>query len=542
MNKLKISFYFLFFTLIFASCKKSEQVDLSSLQTYHHVAIPLVSAEIDIEDMLERDTGDIISTGNDGELFLAYVTPPTYISASEIVEIPEQSFSISVNPAPQNLPALNNSISYADTNINAFTFPSGEELTAIEFSQGILTINIVNNLSHEVVLNITIPSLVDNLGGYFSDVLTAPANNPAVTQANLSNYVFDLTKGSLGFNEMVVYLDVTINGSGSPISTTDDLTFSFSMDNLEFSTILGDIKYQEFDLGSIPLEIDIFSNSESAVEFLLTNPEIKHTIQNSFGFTANMGMQAMYYEDLQGNLIGNVLYDSSASGNLQPAPFYFPTIQQPLVQGDSVISVIAMNATNSTINELINSTPKSIVSNPVVVVNADSTITNNNFILSTSKISVSTEITLPLEGYAGGWVMGDTIPFDFKVDELFSSETDIDSAVIKFSTINGWPVEVNFTLELLDSNMNLLSSIADGEMVLESATLDANGRVIEDSQQKVTLLGCNESCVDNLNQTKFVILLVTAGTSDYDNQQSVKIYSDYKLQLSMALLISGRMF
>ncbi len=542
MNKLKISFYFLFFTLIFASCKKSEQVDLSSLQTYHHVAIPLVSAEIDIEDMLERDTGDIISTGNDGELFLAYVTPPTYISASEIVEIPEQSFSISVNPAPQNLPALNNSISYADTNINAFTFPSGEELTAIEFSQGILTINIVNNLSHEVVLNITIPSLVDNLGGYFSDVLTAPANNPAVTQANLSNYVFDLTKGSLGFNEMVVYLDVTINGSGSPISTTDDLTFSFSMDNLEFSTILGDIKYQEFDLGSIPLEIDIFSNSESAVEFLLTNPEIKHTIQNSFGFTANMGMQAMYYEDLQGNILGNVLYDSSASGNLQPAPFYFPTIQQPLVQGDSVISVIAMNATNSTINELINSTPKSIVSNPVVVVNADSTITNNNFILSTSKISVSTEITLPLEGYAGGWVMGDTIPFDFKVDELFSSETDIDSAVIKFSTINGWPVEVNFTLELLDSNMNLLSSIADGEMVLESATLDANGRVIEDSQQKVTLLGCNESCVDNLNQTKFVILLVTAGTSDYDNQQSVKIYSDYKLQLSMALLISGRMF
>jgi hypothetical protein len=89
--------------------------------------------------------------------------------------------------------------------------------------------------------------------------------------------------------------------------------------------------------------------------------------------------------------------------------------------------------------------------------------------------------------------------------------------------------------------MNLLSSIADGELVLQSATLDANGKVIADSEQKVTLLGCDESCVDNLNQTKFVILLVTAGTSDYDNQQSVKIYSDYKLQLSMALLISGRM-
>jgi len=542
MKRLKKLLYILFFALIFASCKKSDQVDLSSLQTYHHVAIPLVSAEIDVEDMLERDTGDIISTGTDGELFLAYVTPPTSINASEIVEIPDQSISISVNPATQNLPSLNNSITYGDTNVNTFTFPSGEELTSIEFSQGILTIDIVNNLSHEVVVSITIPSLVDDQGGYFSDVLTAPANNPAVTQANLTNYMFDLTKGNIGYNEMVVYLDITINGSGSPINTTDDLTFSFSMDNLEFSTILGDIKYQQFDLGSIPLEIDIFSNSESAVQFLLTNPKIEHTIQNSFGFTANMGMQSMYYEDLQGVFLGDVLYDSAAAGNLQPAPFYFPTIEQPSNQGDSVTSIITMDATNSTINELINSTPKSIVSNPVVVVNADSTITNNNFISSSSKISVSTEITLPLEGYAGGWVMGDTIPFDFKVDELFSSETDIDSAVIKFSTSNGWPVEVNFTLELLDSNMNLLSSIADGELVLQSATLDANGKVIEDSEQKVTLLGCDESCVDNLNQTKFVILLVTAGTSDFDNQQSVKIYSDYKLQLSMALLISGRMF
>ena len=542
MKKINKFLYFLYLTLIFTSCKKTDEIDLSTLQTYHHVAIPLVSAEIDVEDMLERDTGDIISTGTDGELFLAYVTPPTTINASEIIDIPDQTFSISVNPAPQNLPSLINSISYSDTNINAFTFPLGEELSSIEFSQGILTIEILNNLSHEVVLEITIPSLVNSQGNFFSDILTASANNPAVTQANLSNYTFDLTKGSLGFNEMVVYLEVTINGSGSSINTTDDLTFSFTMDNLEFSSIFGDIKYQQFDLGSIPLPLDIFSNSESAVQFLLTNPEIKHTIQNSFGFTANMGMQSMYYEDLQGGFLGNVLYDSSASGNLQAAPFYFPAIEQPASQGDSVTSIITMNAANSTINELINSTPKSIISSPVVVVNADSTITNNNFILSSSNISVSTEITLPLEGYAGGWVMGDTIPFDFKVDELFSSQTDIDSAVIKFSTTNGWPIEVDFTLQLLDSNFNLLSSIADGEMVLQSATLDANGRVVQDSEQKVTLLGCDESCVDNLNETKHVILLVTAGTSDYDNQQSVKIYSDYKLQLSMSLLISGRMF
>ena len=75
--------------------------------------------------------------------------PPTSINASEIVDIPEQNFSISVNPATQkSTTSLNNSISYIDTSINTFTFPSGEELTSIDFSQGILTIEIDNNLSH----------------------------------------------------------------------------------------------------------------------------------------------------------------------------------------------------------------------------------------------------------------------------------------------------------------------------------------------------------------------------------------------------------
>lgn len=541
MNMLHKSFAGLLLSIILFSCNKGEQVDLSTLQTYHNVAIPLISAEIDVEDMLQGDTGNIISTGNNGELFLAYVTPTTTINAGEIVDIPDQSFSVSVNPAPSTLPVFTGSVNFQDTNVNTFSFPNGEELTSIVFSQGILTINIVNDLSHEVVLSITIPSLVDDQGNSYNDNLVANANNSAVTQANLSNYTFDLTKGANGHNDMVVYLDVTINGSGSPINVSDNLSFSFSMDNLEFEAIYGDLKYQQFDLGSVPLEIDIFKNSENAIDFLLTNPEIKHTIQNSFGFKANMGMQQMYYEDLQGVFLADILYDSSASGNLQAAPFYFPTIQQPIVEGDSVNSILSMNASNSSIDQLINATPKQIISNPVVVVNADSTITNNNFVLSSSEISVSTEITLPLEGYAGGWQMGDTIPFDFKVDELYTSETEISEAVIKFVTTNGWPLEVTFTLKLLDSAYNELSSIADSTVVIQSGNLDANGRV-ESSSVTITELACDEGCVDNLNETKHVILLVTASTSDYNNQQSVKIYNDYKLGLSMALLISGRIF
>jgi len=535
----------IFLALIFvASCKKSEQIDLTTLQTYHNVAIPLVSAEIDVADMLEADTGDVISTGGSGELFLAYTSPDVNINAGEIISVPDESFSVQIAPAAAagigSLPSFSANASFQDTSTSAFTFPNNEELTSIDFSQGILTISITNSLSHDVSLTITIPSL-QNAGVIYSDNLTAAANNTAITQANLSNYIMDLTQGGLGFNELLIYLDVNVTGSGAPINVADQVTIDFSLNGMDFDVIYGDLKHQQFDLDAEEIAFNIFQNSSSAIDFQLTNPEIKLTIDNSFGFSALIGMDSMYYEDLSGSFIDNILYDSSSSGNLAAAPFYFPIIPKPNSQGATTTTVISMNANNSSIDQLINATPKQMVSSPIVAINADTTVVNSNYVLSSSELNMSTEITLPLEGFAGGWMMGDTLPFDFKVDELFSSETSINEAVIKFVTTNGWPVEVGFTLLLLDSSQNILTSIANQEMIIESGVLDANGKVVTPTV-KPTELFCDSNCVNNLNQTKYVIISVEANTSDYTNQQAVKIYEDYKLGISMALLVSGRMF
>ena len=200
MNSIIKVIYGLLISLAIFSCKKNETVDLSTLQTFHNLAIPLVSAEIDVQDMLEGDTGDIISTGVNGELFLAYVTPTTTINASEIVEIPDQNFSSTISlpnipPFSYHIPSFSVNHTFQDTTTNTLSFPNGEELDSIFFSQGILTISITNNLSHEVELNLTIPSLVNAFGGSYNDILVANANNTALTQVNLSNYTFYLTEG-----------------------------------------------------------------------------------------------------------------------------------------------------------------------------------------------------------------------------------------------------------------------------------------------------------------------------------------------------------
>ena len=165
---------------------------------------------------------------------------------------------------------------------------------------------------------------------------------------------------------------------------------------------------------------------------------------------------------------------------------------------------------------------------------------SQNFVKSFG--SVSTEITLPLEGYAEGWIMRDTIPFNAKVDELFSSETSIDSAIIKFTTTNYFPLDVKVDLILLDSTgLNPIDTIASNKLIIESGVIDANGKITT-AQAKLTTLPCDGSCVDNLNNTRFIVLRLSIGTTGVGAGQSVKIYEDYNIELDISLSISGRMF
>ena len=78
-------------------------------------------------------------------------------------------------------------------------------------------------------------------------------------------------------------------------------------------------------------------------------------------------------------------------------------------------------------------------------------------------------------------------------------------------------------------------------MIIESGVTDANGRV-ETPTEKVTELFCDSTCVDNLNITKFVVINVEANTENFDTQQSIKIYNDYKLGIDMAIIVAGRIF
>jgi hypothetical protein len=393
-------------------------------------------------------------------------------------------------------------------------------------------------------INITIPSLSEN-GVPYNVTLPASANQDANTTEGLIDWTLDLTKGDLMHNQILVDIEFSLNGSGQPLTTSDDFQLSLSLTNLDYNTIEGDLKNHRFDLDVIDISLDIFENSSSAVNFQLTNPEINFEISNGIGLTTFLGMDTMYYEDLSGIKIDDIKYDSSGN-NLQIAPFYFPALT-------SSSSLISINKDNSTISELINNVPKKLLAQPFIEINPVNPITpndpNNNVITKgNGEVSFNSEILLPLEGYAGGWNMGDTLEFDFQVDSLFTDNTSIDSTEIKFRTTNGWPVDLTLTIELYDVDPREIplaipiTSIANQEIILESGIIDPSTGKVSQTTIKNTVLACDYDCVQSLNQTKFIIISAAASTENYNNQQSVKIYNDYNLKIDMALLVSGNIF
>jgi hypothetical protein len=548
--------------VVLVACKKKELIPLDRITNNdYYVAIPLISGNIALNDILKSIDNDTLQTDDSGLLKLVYSSDPMSFSLDDLGlnSVLPSTGDTTTFPIP-DLPAGSSSISSSHSIVKSFEIDmnsNSPEIREIELSQGNLSFDLTNTLNDTVKVVFSIPSLINSLNQIFIDSATLYPSNPIWTNnENLSNYKLDLTKGSDGFNQIIFDFSFELDASSdlNPAST-NEIEIEFALTDMDFNTINGDFKNFKQLLDPINYTIDVFgdvfgNSPDSSINFGFTNPFLNFNFTNGMGLGAFIGMDEMHYENNNGVIV-EILYDSAATSSTQlsnpanSAPFYLPQIGFD-VNGLSIDSKLSMNNTNSTIAELISREPITFIATPFIEINPNPNISNNNFLRKDS-INFTSEVELPIEGYAGGWKIADTIDFDFQVDSLTTNETEINNAQIKFVTNNGWPLDVSFTLQLLNENDDTLSSIANQEIILESGFIDQNGRVTS-ATSKTTILDCNNECVDNLNNTKKVILSVEAKTEGYDSETPIKIYNEqndqglYEIKLSMALLIAGKVF
>jgi len=152
---------------------------------------------------------------------------------------------------------------------------------------------------------------------------------------------------------------------------------------------------------------------------------------------------------------------------------------------------------------------------------------------------VDAELELPLEGYAYGFTFSDTIPFTFS--ETIENIENIESLMIRINVDNGFPVELLSQVIFLDSNNVTLFDLMDApENVIESALIDANGRVNQNTL-KITDININETKIEQISEARYIVVNAVSQSLDGNNGTVVEFYDDYKLNVKIGMQVQGKL-
>jgi hypothetical protein len=159
-----------------------------------------------------------------------------------------------------------------------------------------------------------------------------------------------------------------------------------------------------------------------------------------------------------------------------------------------------------------------------------------NFITDSSKFSVEVLLELPLHGYASFLSLGDTLPFSLGINYPSGSEVYAESATFVVNAYNGFPIDAALQLYFVDSSGVILDSLfySGEQSVFEAGSVGpAPALRVTSTRHTVTEVYVDRARLDKLGAATEIIIRGTLTSAN--NPALVKIYSDYTLELKLAV-------
>lgn len=524
--------------ILVQSCVK-KTIDLDNMgdeQWQPNLAAPLIFSSLTIDDIITKSgkQGSIL-IGSDKFCTLVYRGTLFSFLAKDIIVLPPQTYTQTVNLTGANITALTGSGTVTVNYTQTINFDSGvgsPEVDSLIYKSGILTDSIVSDFKHNASITITIPS-AKKAGVPFSQTLnlnyTGTTPVVATDNLNLNGYKFDMTDGGTTFSKFKINYAVTLNYiGGNPVTSTDKVTIIQKCANPTFDKVFGYIGTQSLvptsqDKDTVALSI--FRNTISGGTFTLDDARIKFIFSNSFGVPIKATMpQLIGYTPPGSN------YPLTGTGIPAVLPIQSPTISQ--IGQIKVDSSMILSKSNSNILSVVSNSPQNIIyqitsqSNPVPYA-------SRNFVIDTSRFKVDMEAQLPLYGTATNFTISDTIK-DFKLS-LTGTDATLETLMLRTYISNGFPTDVGVQVYFTDTLYNKIDSlISPYQVIVPSAVVNSTtGKVISPAV-KTTDSNFDKTRIDNLTKAKRA--LVKGVVSTYNNGgTSVKIYSDYKLDIKIGV-------
>ena len=495
-------------------------------------AIPLTSSKLTIKDLIPQNstTGDFIVTDStSGAISLTYKGDIFNITASEVVNIPDQVQQTNVNFDLDSIPAtgIESEAEVQKQDSIVYQFEAGDSIRvhSVGFRGGTMSFDITTSLEFNAQITANITSLTkDGVPAQLVFNINGDGTEKTYSaEVNLGGYVIDMTLGQLGYNEVIIEyeydLTLPIPATGRPAETISfDLEQGFR--DILFGNILGNLGNQIFALDKDSIELSLFENTLADADFgafEIAEPAVNIYVTSSIGVPLALNVVELNAFEPETN--------TNTPIQLQNTSF---NVQAPSVIGESKTSKIPITGSNSNLSDVLTPTNKTITYAFAAELNPNNPL-NNNFITPEAAISIQAEMELPLDIGISGWALQDTV--DFSLDQF----KEINDASLRVNIENGFPFEIDLQVYLLDSINTVLDSLITSQTsLLTAAQVDGNGDVVASSVSNSDI-GLSSKTINNLGNTKK--LVIRGGLSTSNNGQRVQIYDFYELKIAMGMKV-----
>jgi len=516
------------------SCKKPRFDKIASTAWNLNLVVPLAYGTFDVYDIFANDNPEdlVVIDQTTGAVALVYKSDLTVIDGESVVGLNQINENFNISSADMNLSASNGfsgSITTSTQKDFSVQGTSGVEIHTMLLKSGQLTLNFSTNLAHDVTLTITFPGIT--IGGNPMQQLVQlnySGTVPHVASAtfNLSDANVDCTVGNTTVNTLVVNIQTNVQGSGQSISGSENISVSVSTSNMAFANVYGYFGQQSVLNLSDSILFNLFQNGTGQGYFEFTNPSLRLIAESSIGLPIRINLSNLR----------TIIVSSGQEYLLTGYPSVFD-INFPSFMGGLVQTLIVFNSANtSNISSIISPVPKYLAFGLSAFTNPDGPSANLNFLSDTSKMKIKSELELPLEGFAYGFGVRDTVPFNLTQDIAL-----IEYVMFRLIMDNGFPIELGAQVRFMDENYNVLfSAFNQSTTVVEPALVNSEG-VVSQRGYKVTDIVLEEDELSLLPDVKFVEIEGNTQTTDGPLGLVVKFFDWYNLKMKLSMQIVAKM-
>lgn len=489
-------------------------------------AVPIAFADFGIYDiMAQTDSSDIVIIDkNSGEIALVYKGEVVSVKAEDIISLPNITEQITISSTDLGLPSVpsfSSNISLQSNQATLFPVANGLEFHTVEFKSGMISVAFSSDLKHDITIDITFPYMLKNGLPLTTTLVGIYGGGTVIANGtiDLTDVTGNFTNAGLTVNTLVVDVHTNINGTGQEIIGSESIVLEASISSPAYRNATG--YFGQHDLGDYAdsILIKIFNTSTQGY-FELVNPKIRLEMINSFGFPVQIALNNLQSINVN---TGTVLPLVGFTNPLE--------IESPTILGESKTTVLELNNSNTTnISSVISPAPKYFYFEVAGTANPNGPSGNLNFVEDTSRFKINAELELPLEGFAYGFEVTDTVGFSFNEDV-----SQIESIAFRLIVDNGFPIDLDANITFVDANYQPLFSLTDGfSLVVASGEINTDGEVITKTK-KITDLEANSSEILLLENAKYIFLNAQMKTTNGTNSEVIKILDYYKIGLHLGM-------